>query len=212
MKILKGQLGMTLIEMSVTLAISGVIMGPLAGVMAIQIRAPVKVVSEIATKRQLQKASLVITEDASAAETFEVAAGAPEYGTFDWLELSQGGNPIVVSVRYFFEVSVDRQSGEPTGALFRDVIRGGRQEPPKVWLEGIDKFEDVGFEYTPAAWVYNPDFKTWAFTEGKILVTVTQTIEAGAEFEATVTTEKIVAHFRPDIDRPVAQPKPVSGG
>ena len=198
---------MTLIEMSVTLAISGVIMGPLAGIMAIQIRAPVKVVSEITTKRQIQKASLVITEDASAAETFELAEEPPDYGTFLWEELS-GGDPVPVSVRYFFETSIDLKSGVETGTLFRDIVPGGRDLPPKVWLNGIARFEDVDFQFFEPSWFFDPTTRDWSLDDGKVAVTITQTLEAGAEFEATVTTETVIAHLRPDITRPVEQPSP----
>ena len=75
--------GMSLIELSAALAISAIILVPLTAIISVQIRVPVKVVSEITTKRQLQKASLVITEDASAAETFELGT-EPDYGTFTW--------------------------------------------------------------------------------------------------------------------------------
>ena len=203
---LKNQWGMSLIEMSAAMAVSAVILVPLTSIIALQIRTPVKVVSELTTKRQLQKASLVITDDASAAETFEFGS-EPDYGTFFWDELS-GGDPVPVSVRYFFEPIIDKDSKIETGVLLRDVIRGGQQLPPKVWIVGIDNYEDVLFEYTPPEWAFGSISRDWALDDGKIEVTITQTLEAGAEFEDTVTTEKMTAHLRPDITRPVSQPSP----
>ena len=196
--------GMSLIELSAALAISAIILLPLTSIISVQIRVPVKVVSEITTKRQLQKASLVITEDASAAETFETGT-EPDYGTFIWEELS-GGDPVPVTVRYFFDTAIDKQSKIETGILFRDVIRGGQQLPPKIWIVGVKKFDDVIFQYTSTQWIFGD--RDWALDDGKIVVTVTQTVEAGAEFADTVTTETMTAHLRPDITRPVIQPSP----
>lgn len=206
LKQLLRQGGMSLIELSATLAIGAVIMVPLTSIISIQLRAPVKVASEITAKRQLQKASLMMTEDASAAKTFEFGTGQ-EYGTFYWEELS-GGGPVPVTVRYFFEASIDEDSKLETGTLLRDVTRGGQELPPKIWLEGISKYEDVVFDYTPAVWSFDDLSRDWTFADGKVEVTVTQTMDAGAEFGATVTTETIVAHLRPGMTRPVNQPSP----
>lgn len=202
----KNQRGMSLIEMSAALAVSAIILIPLTSIIAQQIRIPVRVVSEVTTKRQLQKASLVITEDASAAETFE-AGTEPDYGTFIWEELS-GGDPVPVTVRYFYDTIIDKQSKIETGILFRDVIRGGQQLPPKIWIIGIKKFDDVIFEYTAPEWAFGDVSRDWALDDGKVVVTVTQTVEAGAEFADTITTETMTAHLRPDITRPVSQPSP----
>ena len=204
LKQLLGQGGLSLIELSVTLAIGAVIMVPLTSIISIQLRAPVKVASEITAKRQLQKASLVITEDASAAETFE-AGTEPDYGTFTWEELSRG-DPVPVTVRYFFETIIDKDSKIESGIRLRDVIRGGQQLPPKIWIVGVKKFDDVIFQYTSPQWIFGD--RDWALDDGKIVVTVTQTVEAGAEFADTVTTETMTAHLRPDITRPVIQPSP----
>ena len=198
--------GMSLIELSATLAISAIILVPLTSIISLQVRTPVKVVSEITAKRQLQKASLLITDDASAAETFELAA-EPDYGTFFWQELS-GGDPVPVTVRYFFEPVIDKESKIETGVLLRDVTRGGQGRPPKVWIAGITKYEDVVFEYTPPEWAFGELSRGWTLGDGKIEVTVTQTLDAGAGFDATVTTDKRIAHLRPDITRPVSQPRP----
>ncbi len=206
LKKLINQGGMSLIELSATLAVSAIILVPLSSIISIQVRAPVKVVSEITTKRQLQKASLLITDDASAAETFELAA-EPDYGTFFWRELS-GGDPVPVTVRYFFEPIIDKESKIESGVLLRDVIRGGQGLAPKVWIAGITKYEDVVFEYTPPQWAFGELSRDWTLGDGKIEVTVTQTLDAGAGFDATVTTDTMIAHLRPDITRPVSQPRP----
>lgn len=206
LKKLINQGGMSLIELSATLAIGAVIMVPLTSIISIQLRAPVRLASEITAKRQLQNASLMITEDASSAQTFELGAGQ-DYGTFSWEELS-GGDPVPVTARYFFEAAIDEDSKMETGTLLRDVIRGGQKLPPKIWLVGISKYEDVVFKYTPPEWSFGDLSRDWTLGDGKIEVTVTQTLDAGAEFDATITTEKIVAHLRPDITRPVIQPSP----
>ena len=200
------QWGMSLIELSAALAVSAIILVPLTSIISIQVRTPVKVVAEVTVKRQLQKASLVITDDAAASETFELGT-EPDYGTFFWDELS-GGDPVPVTVRYFFEPIIDKDSKIETGVLLRDVIRGGRELPPKVWIVGITKYEDVVFEYTAPEWDFGEISRDWTLGDGKIEVTVTQTLEAGAEFDVTVTTEKMIGHFRPDITRPVIQPSP----
>lgn len=197
---------MSLMELTAALAVSAIVLVPLTSIMAVQVRTPVKVVSEVTTKRQLQKASLVITEDASAAETFEFGT-EPDYGTFIWEELSSG-DPVPVTVRYFFESTIDVESKRESGTLLRDVIRGGQQLAPKIWIEGVAKFDDVVFQYTAPQWAFGDISRDWALDDGKITVTIRQTVEAGAEFGDTVTSETMTAHLRPDITRPVSQPSP----
>lgn len=199
--------GMSLIELSAAMAISAIILVPLTSIIAVQVRTPVKLVSEITAKRQLQKASLMITQDAAAAETFEMGTEPLDHGTFFWEELS-GGDPVPVSVRYFFEPVIDKDSKIESGIVLREVIRGGQGQPSKTWIVGITRYQDVVFEYTAPEWTFGGLSRDWTLGDGKIEVTVTQTLEAGAKFDATVTTEKIIAHLRPDITRPVIQPSP----
>ena len=103
------------------------------------------------------------------------------------------------------ESAIDPASKLETGTLLRGLTRGGQALPPTIWLDGISKFENVAFEYTPAEWTFGDLSRDWTLTGGKIEVTVTQTVEAELD---TGNTSTITAHLRPDMTRPVIQPSP----
>ena len=63
------------------LAISGIMFGPIVAIVAAQSRTPAKIASELKASRQIQKATLLLTEDASAALSFATGI-EPDYGTF----------------------------------------------------------------------------------------------------------------------------------
>ena len=136
------QRGFTLLEMVMVLAISGIMFGPIVAIVAAQSRTPAKIASELKASRQIQKATLLLTEDASAALSF--AAGVePDYGTFSWYELS-GTSPVPVTVRYFWQ----------DGSVLRELSRGGEVTAPQVLIDGVATFGDVVLRSNAPAWAF----------------------------------------------------------
>ncbi len=199
MRILIGQRGSTLLEMITALAISGVIAAPLAAIFSTQLRLPEKVVSELKSAQQTQKSTQVISEDTMSARSF-APGQEPDYGTFSWLELT-GDAPISITARYFW----DQEQQE----LLRLFTRGGVLNPANKVISGIKEYGDVSFQHIPPNWSYDQAGKTWSYTEGKMEVDITQTLESGAGFESTISTDKLVMDFRLQTELPAPVPSPV---
>ena len=202
MKIFRQQLGLTLVELTVVLAVSGLIAIPLTSIFGQQLRIPQKLAAEVNASRQIQKSTLVLLEDAQAAQAFELGT-EPEYGTFSWVELA-APEPLPVIARYFFKPGV----GEEAGLLLRELVRGAQGTAPIIILEGITEFNQVSFQVEEPAWDFDSLTGTWTYTEGKIVVLISRVHEAGAEFGEETLTETLTADFRPQELRPVALPPP----
>ncbi len=202
MKNIRQQLGLTLVELTMVLAITGLMVVPLASIFGGLLRIPQKIASEVNASRQIQKSTLLLLEDAQAAQAFEPGTD-PEYGTFSWVELA-GPEPVPVTSRYFFKPG----AGEAAGLVLRELIRGAQGSAPIVVLEGIAEFNRVLFQVEEPTWNFDPVTGAWTYTEGKIVVLISRVHEAGAEFGEETLTETLTADFRPQELRPVALPPP----
>ena len=159
-----------------------------------QLRITNTITTQVTSTQQLGFSTVVFGVDATRAQSF-TAGQDPEYGTLSWLELS-GDSPIPTTVRFFFS--------EET--VFRELKRGGTVSPAVAILEGIKQFDDVVFEHIQPSWTFDPQSKTWSYTEGKIDISVTTVREtAGGRAEVEFSTA-LTANLRPQIDLPAAFP------
>ena len=75
-------------------------------------------------------------------------------------------------------------------------------------------FGQVRFQVSDPGWgpILDENGKTTGFeyTDGKVVVKITQVHEAGAEFGDVIFEESLVADFRPHSEREVSRP-PLSG-
>jgi len=195
MKILTRQVGNTLIELTVALAITGIIAVPLTGAMSAQLSIPAKITRRVAATSEELSSTLVISEDAAVAQSFTPGTGS-DYGTFAWSEFSVD-TPIPTSSRYTFT----------GGAAFRVVERSGEVTSPQLVVGGIKNKDDITFTHILPKWDYDAITKTWSYTEGKIVISIIKTRET-EEGEASTTQQRFVADFRPEIERPVVPPPP----
>ena len=212
---IKGESGLNLIELTVVIAITGLITIPLVSIFGVQLRIPAKVATEIAAARQIQKSTLLLTEDAQSATSF-VTGSNPVYGVFTWTELA-GPEPVPVTSRYQFEPGEELDTvivdGEPVvlrapGRVVRVLKRGIEVTAPFIILEGLISYEEVLFQVEDPIWDFNSVTGTWTYTEGKIIVSIFQIHEAGAEFGIESLEEAFIADFRPQGARPVPPPPP----
>lgn len=186
--------GYTLVEMSVVLAISGLLLTGMVGILFTQVRIPLKIQSDTAGSAQVRKATLLITEDANNAQSF-TAGTSTVYGTFKWTELS-GAASVPVSVRYLWQ----------NQELLREVTHAGETGPPQVVMKPVATSTDVLFSHTPSGWTYSDITKTWTYTEGRITVTATSTRESAPGLGDVAITAKLIGDLRPQTDRPVPLP------
>jgi hypothetical protein len=178
----------------IVLAISSIVLPLLAGVVAQQVRIPIKIQSEVQASQQVQKATFLISEDANVAQSF-TSGTSTDYGTFKWFEFSSAA-AVPVTARYFWQDQ----------AVLRELIRGGEALPPQVILEPVLQVDHVNFTYTAPAWTYNESTRLWSYAEGKITVTLLTTHDAGAEFPDTTITATLLSELRPQIDLPAPIP------
>ncbi|MBI2919153.1 MAG: hypothetical protein HYY01_14355 [Chloroflexi bacterium] len=206
--------GATLLDLTIAIAVTGILLVSLASIAAGIIRIPVKTQSELSASQGIQNAVLTITEDANMAQSFTPGV-EPDYGTFTWHEFS-GASPVQVTARYYWDggdVSWQNASGEVfwrTGAVYRVLDRRENplipEESRRQVMDGVLQYADVVFQHTPSSWTYDPATRKWTYAEGKVTVSVKTTQEAGAEFPDTVFTAQLVSDLRPQIDRPVPLP------
>lgn len=191
----RGWAGNTLIEMTLALAVTGLIAAPLATSIGFQLQTPAKISREVVAKQQDLKSTLVIADDTSLAETFAPGL-APDYGTFSWNEFS-ADRPVPTSSRYFFD----------KGFLFRAIKRGDEGTPSYLVVTEVARYADVTFQHVAPKWSFDSTTNTWSYTEGKIEVSITRTRQT-EEGEASTVNERVVADFRPQLTRPVVRPAP----
>ncbi len=113
---MKRQLGNSLVEVTLALAIGGIISVPLAGIVGTQLRVPLRIANNIATATQIQSSTLFLVDDASTAQAF-TAGTEPDYGTFTWTEYAFDP-PLAIKARYYWQeqkFSVNRHGA----ALYR---------------------------------------------------------------------------------------------
>ena len=191
---LRGQKGLALLETAVGLVIAAILVVPLAQILREQLRITNTITTQVTSTQQLGFSTVVFGVDATRALSF-TAGQDPEYGTLSWLELS-GDSPISTTVRFFFS----------EGTVFRELKRGGTVSPAVAILKGIEQFGDVVFEHIKPSWTFDPQSKTWSYTEGKIDVSVTTVREtAGGRAEVEFSTA-LTADLRPQIVLPAAFP------
>ena len=203
---LTSQAGVSLIDLVISLAIGAVIIVPLASILAFELRVPIKTRSELTASQQIQKATLLLTEDASTAQSFTAGVGL-DYGTFSWFEFS-GVSVIPVTARYFWALDADHPKGY--GNVLRELTRDGEVTPPQIVMEGVATSTDLTLQHVASKWIYTPATKLWSYTEGKIDITATTTHEAGLGFggEApeTVFSASLVSDLRPQTLLPAPLP------
>lgn len=200
MKLIKSQVGNTIVELTLALAIAGVVSVPLTGIIASQLRTPLRVSNEINAARQLQSSTVVMMDDAVSSRSFTPGEN-PVYGTFSWVEFA-GTTPVPVTARYYWS----------EGDLFRDLVRGGDVRPPFLVIKGLSDYEDLQFDYQPPKWDYDPFAKSWSYTEGRIAVDINVTREVTSEFLELVRRGALVADFRPQQELPAVLPDVATGG
>ena len=206
---IRQQLGLSLIELTVVLAITGVVIVPLTSIFRTQLRIPQKIAADFGASGQLHKFSQVLSEDARAAQAFITGDGT-DYGAFSWVELA-GPIPIPITARYFFQSADARQTqgtGERTGRVFRELSRGDQTSSPIIVMEGLNRFSDLELQVEEPVWAYSPGSGTWRYSGGKVTALVSLGYDAGPELGHEILTEKLVAEFRPKRARPVEMPPP----
>ncbi len=186
-----------MVELTVAMAIAGIMSVPLAGVIAAQLRVPLQISDELRTATKLQSSTIVLTNDAVSARSFTPGL-APEYGTFEWIEFA-GANPVAVSSRYYWA----------DDSVFRVLTWDGSSSPPNLVIGGIERYGDVVFKHTPSSWKFDPDIDDWAYTRGRIAVVLDIKRESVDEASELLSRGIVVADFRPSFERPIPFPRPL---
>jgi len=186
-----------LVELTVAMAIAGIMSVPLTGVIAAQLRIPLEISSELKTASKLQSSAVVLMTDAVSAQSF-TAGVEPVYGTFNWIEFA-GAIPVAVTSRYYWQAE----------SIFRVFTWDGSSSDPFMVIGEIEQYNDVIFKHTPSNWDFNPDTNKWSYTSGRIAVDLDTDRQSTNDFRELLSRGIIVADFRPSLERPVLFPSPL---
>ena len=174
------QVGVTLLEVIVGLAIMGLIMVPLAGIINQFIFVPGQWSASVTMMNNTRAAVRWIAEDARQATTF-TSSTDPEYGTFTWTDRTLF--PIAThTARYFFSDS--------DGRLMREETVHGRSQTTLV-TDHIQEYGDVSIQES----------------DGVVRASVTSTADA---IVSTMTRHvPITAEMRPESPAAQPTPPPL---
>ena len=188
------QAGLTLIELVIVMAITGVVMVPLGAIAVSQLTIPTRIAERVISSERIQNISVSLAQDAWAAGDFTPGV-EPEYGSFSWTEFS-GAAPVPASAKYLFK----------EGNVFRVQSVGEQASPPELVISSVATFDDAVFVHTPSEWVFDELAKEWVYTNGKIEVAIRVTRETGKGLTEFIFETLTVVSFRPQLSAPVGFP------
>ena len=129
MRLAKGQTGLTLIELIISMAIAALILPLVAGIVFMLQFYPGRAVADIQAQQNLQVLGQWVTIDGNRADEFSAPSlEENEYGTFSWTEYG-GTLPVAIEVTYLYD-------GEAT-SLVRRVTRDGILDRNSVVAQNI---------------------------------------------------------------------------
>ena len=171
---LRSQQGVTLVELSASLAIAGILIaGVVAAITGFQ-SGPRRSIGEVAIRDQLRTATGIIREDTAKAATFQPGS-APRYGSFRWLDYSTFP-PVRHHVQYYWE----------EGVLFREAYVDQDSFGPLALVRHVAAPEDVSF-----AIVSRPNSEVATVEVRMLAVTISASSELddGLPFQEEATLE-----------------------
>lgn len=127
-----GQRGVSLIEIALVLAVGGLILPPLAGILY-QLRwIPFQQAHQLSIDHSMRQIASWVSEDSRMAQSFAPGSD-PEYGTFGWTDYTE--SPAVsYSARYYWD----------DGALVRDFDDGAGTTTTRI-ATNVREYSDVTF-------------------------------------------------------------------
>jgi prepilin-type N-terminal cleavage/methylation domain-containing protein len=132
------QRGVTLIEMIIVLAISGIIMAPIAAAFYQFIYLPTLQADKLTTISDLRNATVWLTEDSRSAQLFTPSC-SPDYGTFNWTDYT-ASPPKTYAARYYYA----------DGSLYRELSEDEQVVSTISIARHIENYDDIRFTVTGA--------------------------------------------------------------
>lgn len=174
--------GFTLIEVIITVAISGLILGVLGSAIGLFLKTPPQTSDKLEAVRDLDQATLWLTNDSQQAESFTILS-SPQYGRFQWQDRSAA--PVVAySITYYYDST--------NGRLVREEQRDSVVTSTTALARHIAAESDVSFQYTAS---------TYSLT-----VVITSTVEGTGSIATTTLSRTITTALRPRTDPVVSAP------
>ena len=177
---MRNQAGLTLIEVVVGLAITGLILGSIAGVLVRVQRVPDEGAARLTLVQELRRTSTFLRTDANMALSFATGV-EPEYGTFYWFDFAIYP-PTRRSAAYYWD----------DGMIYREAAIDGVTDSLLPLMRHASSASDVSFTITPL-----PHPQAAASTERLLTVSLTGTKE-GRYTDPVQESTTLTAELRPE--------------
>ncbi len=177
-----GSAGMTLIEVIIGLAIAGLLIVPVAGVISLALAQTPRDNARLAVENIQELSRYWISRDANSADTYTEGV-SPEYGTFTWRDFSSPGAPTYEVTYYYDSLSKSLMRREERDSVVQDNSHVATD---------IQQATDVAF--------------TWSPGQNKVTVTIMPTVlEASAVGDAS-RSATVVGYLRHEAESMVSPP------
>ena len=183
---LGGIRGFTLIEMTVALAVAGMLMTGVAVAITRFTDPPRQSAGEVALQDELRSAIALVREDAAQAMSFE-SKPSPQYGSFRWLDFSTFPATRYQS-DYYYEENI----------LYRQLSIEGVANPPHSLTRNIAADGDATFLVSSSV---NPSAPS--VTDRVLTITIKATTEGNDEDDPIIKTASIDIALRPGQIDPI---------
>lgn len=150
----RSEKGITLLELTVSLAVAAILFPTLVWFILVSIREPPRMNTKLTATRELETASFWLLKDARSAETF-TSLSEPQYGYFSWTDFT-GGSSVEYKATYYYE----------EGELRRKLEANGVVESDLAIALNIAEYGDVSFQWFPSERYVYIDIKSTAQEPG----------------------------------------------
>ncbi len=128
--------GMTMVETVIALAVMGMLLPLLIGILYLMMTIPLRGSDTLQTSLEADQTVQAVSVDARTAGSFSPSAVSPDYGTFRWTDYTSEP-PVVESVRYYYSDTVT--------SLIREETVDGNVVSSRSVATNILSYADVSF-------------------------------------------------------------------
>ncbi len=189
MKMLRNEQGMMLVELTIGLAIGGLLVTVLATVISVVVWLPGQRQDQASVVQDVQPAVQWVTSDANSASAFSIGA-SPDYGSFNWSDYT-GDSRVDYVVTYSYRAA--------EGYVMRTEQQNGIIASSLAVAKNVAGEGDVAFTWDPSTY--------------SVQLALTSTLATGTlsqDITSTVRSTTVTASLRPRAEIIVSPPSDIA--